>query len=88
MALPKPRLDSYGRPIAPLVDACEEILYDRPFNIQQRRHLLHNLDEQFQALLRRGQYAEVQIGFRVQDGVIQAELSICVTHQRRYERED
>ena len=88
MALPHLRYDSYGKPLPTLADARQEGLYDRPFNVQQRRNLLALLEEQWRALLRRGEYADVQISFAVKDGMVQAEVTIGVIHKRRYEREE
>jgi hypothetical protein len=74
MAQSHHRYDAYGRPLPELTDAGQEVLYGRDQNAGQRRLLLALLEQAFHDLLRRGVYAEVHLGFCVQDGLIQTEI--------------
>lgn len=80
MAAPRVRLDGYGQPLPPLADARHEVLADRPLNQEQRRVLLRMLQDQFDALLRRGTYATISLSFDVVDGIIQKKVSLHVQH--------
>lgn len=70
MALPQ-RVDDYGKPIQPLVDAREEILVDRPFNRHMRQVIRQKMDEKNQTHCRRSHYVRVTIQYDIHDGVIQ-----------------
>ena len=82
------RRDGYGAPVPELTDARQAVLYDRPFNVQQRREILHQLEEQWRACLRKGTSVDVQLRFIVQDGIIQADVTWQTTRLYRTVREE
>ena len=88
MATPKPRYDSYATPLAPLVDARTELLYERAFNQVQRHRIAQVLDEKYHALLRRGTFAEVVIRLTIKDGVLAQDIHAIVDERVRTEAED
>jgi hypothetical protein len=83
MAQPQQRHDGYGRPLPELTDAAQEVLYAREQNVAQRRLVLALFEQLAHDLLRRGVYAEASIGFRVQDGMLQAEIDVAVIRHWR-----
>ena len=87
MATPKPRFDSYGSPIQPIVDARTELLYERPFNRQLRQVIAQMLEEKYRVLLRRGTFAELVVRISIKDGTIAREVRVGVDETLRAEQE-
>ena len=77
--MPHPRRDAYGRPLPELVDARQELLRDHPQNRARERFLRECLDEWLGHLLRRDVWGDVAVRFRLEDGVLQREMTISVT---------
>lgn len=81
------RLDSYGKPLPELAEAHMQVLFDHVTN-QAQRHFLHALvEETCRAVLRRGWYGEVQIGFSVVDGILQPDIRAGLQRTWRAPRE-
>jgi hypothetical protein len=77
------RHDGYGNPLPDLADARKAVLYERPFNVQQRRTILQLLEEQWRELLRKGMHGDVTLTFYVRDGLIQPDVALTETHVYR-----
>ena len=82
MAAPHRRVDAYGKPLAELADAQEQVLFHAPANQEKRRQLVGILDRLCQEYLRRGHNVEISLRFIVSDGVIQDQIYDTVL--RRY----
>jgi len=80
--------DAYGRPLPELTDAHRAVLKARPFNVLQRRRIAAVLEDLYDALLRRDIYADVTVSFKVQSGIIQAEVSTGVSREHRFPVEE
>jgi hypothetical protein len=86
MASARQRLDGYGRPLPTLADAREQRLRQSPTNQRQQAWLWALLEEQYDALLCRGSFADVTLTFRVRDGSLSGEVDVSVVrHHRREE---
>lgn len=70
----RPRLDAYAKPLPELAEAHEQVLFEHATNQRQRRFLHALVEDTCRAVLRRGWYGEVQIGFSVVDGVLQPDM--------------
>jgi hypothetical protein len=77
------RHDGYGNPLPELADARKAVLYERPFNVQQRRTILQLLEEQWRKLLRKGMHGDVTLTFYVRDGLLQSDVTVTETHVYR-----
>ena len=88
MPQPHKRYDGYGRPLPTLAEAKEASLYEHPLNQQTRTLIAAQLELQYRALLKRGEYAEVTLTFGIKNGVIMEELAVNVGHTVRCEREE
>ena len=88
MATPKPRFDSYGTPLQPMVDARTEILYERAFNQLQRHRVAQILEEKLRTLLRRGTFADVAIRLTIRDGILAQDIHAMVDERVRTEAEE
>lgn len=86
MASARQRLDGYGRPLPMLADAREQSLRHTAINDRQQAWLWALLEEQYDALLCRGSFAEVILTFRVENGTLSGEVDVSITrHHRREE---
>lgn len=87
--MPQPRrYDAYGVPIAPLTDARQESLAERPANQRQRQALRVLLDEALVGLLHRGCYAELTLHCAVSDGTVRGDISVSVTTRHQATKEE
>jgi hypothetical protein len=80
--------DAYGRPLPELTDAHRAVLKARPANVQQRQRILLVLEDLYDALLRRDIHAEVTVSFKIQGGIIQADVVTGVSRQHRWSVEE
>jgi hypothetical protein len=80
------RLDAYGRPLPRLIDASTR---ERGGAINRRQQELIErlLQEEYDALLVQGSYAEVTLSFVVKDGCIATDVYVMRCRQRRTEEE-
>lgn len=86
MASARQRLDGYGKPLPTLADVRQQSLRQSPTNQRQQGWLWALLEEQYDALLCRGSFAEVTLTFRVEDGTLSGEVDVRITrHHRREE---
>ena len=86
MASARQRLDGYGKPLPTLADARQQSLRHSVINDRQQSWLWALLEEQYDALLCRGSFAEVILTFRVEDGTLSGEVDVSVRrHHRREE---
>jgi hypothetical protein len=80
------RLDGYGAPLPALSDARQQSLRTSATNQRQRLRIGALLEQEYDALLCRGSFAEVTVTFRIHDGSLQAEVDVSVT--RYHHKED
>lgn len=85
MAAQRLRLDGYGKPLPSLTDARQQSLRQTATNQRQQSWLWALLEEQYDALLCRGSFADVTLTFRVRDGSLSGEVDLSVTHHHRRE---
>ena len=78
MPQPHKRYDGYGRPLPTLADVKARSCYDHPVNVQARRTVTAQLEEQYQALLHRGTHAEVTLVIGIKDGVVMEYVRVTV----------
>ncbi len=80
------RLDAYGRPLPRLIDPSAR---ERGGAINRRQQELIErlLQEEYDALLVQGSYAEVTLSFVVKDGCIATDVYVMRCRQRRTEEE-
>ncbi|HXH11156.1 MAG TPA: hypothetical protein VNP04_15515 [Alphaproteobacteria bacterium] len=79
----QPRYNLYGEPVAPLVDAREEPMAQRPANRDAIDGLQLALRDLWQKILCRGWYGSVTLELSVKDGVLNQDVSITERRQRR-----
>ena len=87
MASARQRLDGYGKPLPALTDARQQALHHTAINQRQQAWLWALLEQQYEALLCRGSFAEVTLTFRVEDGTLSGEVDVRITRHHRREEE-
>jgi hypothetical protein len=78
-----PRRDAYGRPLPRLIEPPIRDLHDSPANRHQQDLIERLLQEEYDALLVHGLYAEVTLTFAVIDGVIGKDVYVIRCQQHR-----
>lgn len=82
------RLDAYGRPLPHIVESAPtRDLHAAPTNRQQQALIEHLLQEEYDALLVHGRYAEVTLTFIVKDGCIASDVYLIRCQQHRVQEE-
>lgn len=82
------RLDSYGRPIAPLTDARQESLAESTTNQRQRQRLYALLEAALLPLLHRGCDAEVTLQCTISNGMMRGDMPVTVRHRNQDTKEE
>jgi hypothetical protein len=84
----RPLRDGYGRPLPHLVEASPRDLRVTPMNRQLQRYIERLLQEEYDALLVHGIYAEVTLTFTVKDGSLGMDVDVVRRRQRRRSEEE
>lgn len=80
----RPRRDAYGKPLPHLLEPAQpRALHTSPMNRQQQQLIERLLQEEYDALLVRGMYAEVTLTFVVKDGCIATDVYVLRCQQHR-----
>lgn len=80
----RPRRDAYGKPLPHLLEPAQRRdLHDTPVNRQQQQLIERLLQEEYDALLVHGIYAEVTLTFTVRDGSFATDVYIIRCQQHR-----
>jgi hypothetical protein len=85
--LHRPRLDGYGRPLPRLLDP-DTRARGGEMNRQQQQLIDRLLQEEYDALLVQGVYAEVTLSFVVKDGVLGMDVYTLRCQQHRTGEEE
>ena len=81
------RLDGYGRPLPRLIDPSERARGGE-MNRRQQQLIDQLLQDEYDALLVQGSYAEVTLTFMVKDGCIATDVYVVRCRQRRTQEEE
>jgi hypothetical protein len=85
----RPLRDGYGRPLPHLVEMPHAgTLHTTPMNRHLQRYIEQLLQEEYDALLIHGMYAEVTLIFTVKDGSLGMDVDVIRRRQRRRSEEE
>jgi hypothetical protein len=85
---PRRRFDAYGRPLPRLVQDEPRDLHGTSSNRQQQQLIERLLQEEYDALLVHGIYAEVTLTFVIKDGSIATDVYVVRCQQHRAGEEE
>jgi hypothetical protein len=78
---PRAKVDAYGKPLVPLVDAGAENLFTSATNAEQRALLWIRLEALLKEVCQRNFYGEISFQISIKDGVIMEHM---IERLRRY----